>query len=156
MADPPSTAQPPPLPPLPLRPVSAPQPFPPANDPAPDTLRLGAPRATLLPPPPDPLTESTAALLRQELALAREVFREALPTQPSLAAPALPAEASPVRAALEGPGSLRTRTRGAVAALTVGKYGGVVLLGGIALRAVAKIWPASGHAIETILQALGL
>lgn len=82
--------QPPPLPPSwPPRPEPHPErgePFPP-DEKAPDTVRLGFPAAratTMLPPPPDLLTESTAALLRQELALTREVVREATPTQPAL------------------------------------------------------------------------
>lgn len=143
--------QPPPLPDRYAVPV---EPYPPADDRAPDTLRLGAPlpRPPML-PPPDPLTEGTAALLRQELALVREVLREALPTQPGLP---VPSTEPALLAALSGPGSLRTRSRAAVAVLTAGKYGGVVLLGGLALRAVAKVWPASGHTIEAILQALGL
>jgi hypothetical protein len=152
--------QPPPLPPLPLRQLNAqsPEPFPPAGDDrAPDTLRLGAPlpRPPLL-PPPDPLTEGTAVLLRQELALVREVLREALPTQPALPALDIPATEPALLAAMAGPGSIRTRSRALVKAIAVTKYGGVVVLGGLALRLIAKVWPASGQTIESILQALGL
>lgn len=150
MADPPRLAgQPPPLPPslVPAR-----EPFPPADDRAPDTVRLGSPlpRPPLL-PAPDPLTEGTALLLRQELAVARELFREALPTQPALPAlPALPGLSGP-------PVSARTRPKAAVAALIAGKYTAALALGGpTLLRIVAKAWPQSAPVILPLLEALGV
>jgi len=54
------------------------------------------------------------------------------------------------------PGSLRTRSRAAVAGIVTGKYAGVALLVGIVLRAVAKQWPQFGELIEGVLQAVGL
>jgi len=96
MADPPFR-QPPPLPPLPLRSIATVprEPFQDltAADRAAETQRSGsrAARDAIPPPPPappeDPLTETTAALLRQELALAREVLRDALPPVPAPPAP---------------------------------------------------------------------
>lgn len=140
MADPP---RPPPLPPLPLRSITRPgEPFRDltAEDRAADTQRT---RRDELPPPAlDALTETTAQLLRQELALMREVTRESLPTLPGV--PTL------------APDSVRTRSKAAVAAM-VGKFGAVgVLVAIVVLRAIVKRWPATAPVIEPILDGLGL
>lgn len=129
MADPPrpSPRQPPPLPPLPLRSVTAPitEPFRDLTSPedrAADTQRT---RRDEMPPPAlDALTESTAQLLRRELALVRET----LPTLPSGAL--LPVTSPP-------PSRARQATS---AVLTLGKYTAVAAgLLGFAVQ-VATIW----------------
>jgi hypothetical protein len=102
-------------------------------------------RDELPPPALDPLTESTAQLLRRELALTRE----SLPTLPGASVPVASLSAGP-------PPSLRTRSRKAlIAAVGVSAAAvlssGLTVLGGIA----TKRWPAYADLIQAIVRFFG-
>ncbi len=126
MADPPRP-QPPPLPPLPLRSVTL-DPVTP-DDRAVDTERSWPRRDAIPPPALDALTESTAQLLRRELALTRET----LPTLPS-------PPGSLLSLASDGPASIRTMTKRAIAT-RLGKWSALAFLLPVVGAAVAKRWP---------------
>lgn len=129
MADPPrprSPGQPPPLPPQLLRSIE--HPFRDLTVPltleerAADTERSGPRRDEIPPPALDMLTETTAQLLRRELALTRET----LPTLPAMASPSLP------------PPSKARQATSAVVAL--GKYTAIATgIIGLAVQ-IATIW----------------
>lgn len=149
MADPPRPSrQPPPLPPLPFRTI---EPEPPEvervdeEEPAPDTKRSGrARRDETYPPAVDPLTETSAVMLRRELVL----LREALPTLPGASVPVLPMLPGSIP-----PVSIRTRTKRELAA-QISKGGGkwtlLVGLAAVALPIAAKKFPAYADIITAI------
>ena len=98
------------------------------------------PRRDAIPPPAlDAHTESTAQLLRRELALVREV----LPTVPVPSAPSGPSTPSVV------PASLRTMTKKAIAA-RLGKWGAYAFLLPVIGAAVAKRWPEYQSVVDWI------
>ena len=141
MADPP---RPPPYPPLPLRSVPRPEPEEPFEvDRAVDTERSWPRRDAIPPPALDPLTETTAQLLRRELALVRETL-PTLPVVPQVT----------ITRVGEGPGSLapaslRTMTKRAIAA-RLGKWSALGFLLPVIGAAVAKRWPEYQDVVDWV------
>lgn len=144
MADPPRfPRQPPPLP-TPLRSVP-PRPVEPFVDltqeeRAADTERSFPRRDETPPPALDALTESTAQLLRRELALTRET----LPTLPTL----------PVAPASLPPPSVRTRSRALLATFFTGKFVLAPALLIILARWAQKHYPQFADVIDAVVQVL--
>lgn len=105
-----------------------------------ETQRSGPRRDAIPPPALDALTESTAQLLRRELALTRE----SLPTVPTVSGPAV-SEPPKSRAAA-----------GAKLTLNVGKYTALVV-GALGIAAqIAHIWrPDLEGPLQTVLKLFG-